>query len=228
MPQTLRLNLAPIGGLIQTQFSGNVLVGADGTAVVDSRDVPTLLGAGATFINAMSRFQPISAARAGTAARIVASAALSNGTFAIANQPDVPRVLAVRVDPGTSAITAGNVVIPYVANDGTTTTDTLALSTAASTVFTLNTSKGVMIVNSVTAAGLVGGASPKIEVTDTNFLAMAVDPGFQGFSVLKANVDGANETIGSVIASAGAISPTTAPNGTHTYGIGYSYNGIDS
>lgn len=216
------------GGIIQTEYSGNVTPGPDNTVTVDTRDVPSMLRLGASYVNQMNRWQPISAARAGSAGRIVASATLANGTLAIANQPDVGRVCNVRVDPSTLAITAGVIALNYTANDGTTQTDTLPLSVALSTLLTQPTSKGVLHLNSAIVTGLVGGATPKVQIDDTNSLALQVDAGFQSFAVTKANVDGADEVIGTVNAAAGSITPTTAPNATHTYGFAYTYLGVST
>jgi len=226
MSRTVQLNASSIGGTIQTSFSGGILVPANGLITVDVRDAPQLLAAGASYVNQYSRRQVFSTAPiAATAGRIVASTTLSNGTLSIANQPDVPRVCGIRVDPGTSAITAGTLTAIYVANDGTTTTDAISLVTAASTVFTTNTSKGVVLASSFVVTGLTGGASPLVQVNNTQIPSVQVDPGFVNFSVVRADVDNASETIGTVTSSAASILPNTAPNGTHTYGFYYNYVG---
>ena len=64
---------------------------------------------------------------------------------------------------------------------------------------------------------------PFIQVDDTNSFSMLVDPGFVDFSIFKANVDGADEGIGTVATAAASIIPSTAPNGTHTYGFAHKY-----
>jgi hypothetical protein len=218
MPSTVQMNAAGLGTVYADW--GTYAVPTNGLITVDSRDVITLLRTGATYINAMTRSATISPApRAGSAGRIVASVALSNGTLSIANQPDVSRQVATRVDPGTTAITAGTLTNIYVANDGTTTTDAVSLAAAASTPVTVSSSKGVVKMTSAIVTGLVGGASPLIQVNDTNSLSVMVDPGFTNFSVLKESVDGADETIGTVATAAASITPTTAPNATHTYGF---------
>lgn len=219
MARTVQVYVGNIGGTILQQALPGVLTPADGIITVDSALVPQLLAAGGQLIYKRSSRQLFGTApRLGTVGRIVASAALSNGTLTIANQPDVPRVLAMRVDPGTSAITAGVLTAIYVANDGTTQTDALSLVTAASTVFTTNLSKGSVQLNSVIVTALAGGASPLREVTDTNALAIQVDPGFVDFSVVAEQDDTTVSTaIGTVSSSAAAITPTGAPNGTHTY-----------
>jgi hypothetical protein len=214
-----------LGGVIQTQFSGNVQAGSDNSITVDTRDAPALLAAGATYINNVVRRAVITPAPVlATAARIVASTALANGTLSIANQPDVPRQLALRVVSGTSPITAGTATLTYVGNDGQSTVDAVSLVAVGTTTTTTNTSKAASLVNSVVVAGLVGGASPLVQVNDTNSLGLPVDPGFVDFAVFQEAVDNANVGIGTVAASAGSIISSTAPNGTHVYSYGYSYS----
>jgi len=210
------------GGVIQGEF-GTYIIGPSGLVTVDSRDVSRLLALGMAYITGRSNYQQVPTPRGATAARIVASVNMANGTLTIANQPDTPRQLAVRVDPSSVAITGGLCTITYPANDGTTQVDALSLATPANTVLTINTSKGAMRVTSAVVSGLAGGATPKIEIADTNFLALPVDQGFANFALLKENVGGADEALGTVNASAAAVSPTTAPNGTNIYGFGYSY-----
>lgn len=218
---TVTMNASAIGGTINTQFSGNIVVPANGTITVDTRDALSLLSAGAYYMNTQSRWSGVSAARAGSAGQIVASAALANGTATIANQPDVGRQLGLRIDPGAGTITAGQTVLSYIGNDGVATLDTVSL--ASSAVFTTNTSKGVLHLTSQITTALAGGSSPKMELTDTNSLALSVDPGFSVFVVNKSNVDGADQAVGTVASAAACITPTTAPNGTHTFGFAYSF-----
>lgn len=218
---TVQLNAAPVGGLLQTGFSGNIVVPANGLITVDVRDVVALLSLGCSYVNARVESAAFGACRLGTAGRIVASTALANGTLTIANQPDVPRQCSIRIDPGAGTITAGSAVMTYTANDGTTTADTVAL--AASAVFTSTSTKGVLVMSSVVVSALAGGSSPKVEVTDTNSLSMTVDVGYQNFAVVKAITNTANDVIGTVATAAASVIPNTAPNGTNTYSFQYSY-----
>lgn len=228
MTGTITLDASAVGGVINAP-SGNIAVPSSGRITVPLTDAAALLAAGCKYVNSPSRFQALSAApRAGSAGRIVASTSFANGTASIANQPDVPRVLALKIDPGTSAITAGNVAITYTANDGTTTTDNVDPRTAASTILTVNTSKGVVLLTSVINTAIAGGATPGYQIDDTNSLSLQVDPGFAGFTVKRANADGANETIGTVNSSAASITPNTTPNATHTYSFYYNYTAPDS
>jgi len=219
---TVKLNVATIGSsVIYTQYSGTVVPASDGTVTVDTRDVKSLLSAGAVYVNARAAGQFVSIPAVGTAAAIVSSVALANGTLTIAAQPDVPRQLGLRVDPGSGTITAGSGVITYVANDGTTTIDTIALSTAA--LFTTNTSKGVCHLTSAVISGLTGGSSPKVQMDTTNYLACMVDTGYTDFLLLKANIDSVDNAGSTVATAAACVSPSTAPNGTHNYSFYYSY-----
>jgi hypothetical protein len=225
---TIQLSAANVGGLLIGP-SGPIQVPANGLITANLNDVSDLLRAGCTYVNNASRYMAFNIAPAvATAGKTVNSTALANGTLSIAAQPDVPRVLGIRIDPGTSALTAGNVAVNYVANDGTTVTDNIAAATAASTYFTTDTSRGAVLVNSVIVTGVAGGASPKVQVDTTNQLAVQVDPGFANFTLLRSNVDGANDTTATAYASAGAYIPGTAPNGTHTFSANYIYNAPNS
>lgn len=220
---TVVMNASTIGGMIQTAFSGNILVPTNGLITVQTQDVPSLLLAGAAYVSSTSTFATVGPCRAGTAGQIVASTSLANGTLSIANQPDVGRVLAARIDPGTTAVTAGVLTMIYRANDGTITTDALSITGGATTAYTVSTTKAVMVSTSNIVTALAGGTTPKIEITDTNALGLTVSPGYAAITVFKENTDGANTTIGTVNSSAAAVTPTTTPNGTHVYGWGYNY-----
>ena len=218
---TVQMSAAGIGGLIRAQ-NGTYPVPPSGLITVDSRDVPSLLAAGAFYTNQMAGMQNIPGApAAATAGRIVASTSLANGTLSIANQPDVPRQVAARVDPGTSAITAGTLTLVYTANTGAAYTDAISLIAAASTPVTTSSALGVAVLTSAIVTGLAGGTSPKIQVNDTNSLSLAVPNGFANFSVTKEMDDGANAAIGTVASSAASITPTATPNGTHTFAFGF-------
>ena len=221
---TVKMNAVAIGGTINLPNTGNVFVPADGIITVDSNDVPFLLRAGATYINTRNKTATLTSPLAATAGRLVASTALSNGTKTIAHQPDVPRQAVLRIDPGTSAITAGNVAMNYIANDGSTVTDNVSLIMPGTTVVSTNTSRGVLNLNSVIVTALAGGASPEMQVNDTNSLSVPVDPGFVDFAMVTEYVDAVPEGQVSVASSAGSFTPSTTPNGTHTYGAFYSYN----
>lgn len=198
---------------------------AYGRITVNTGDIESLLNGGCTYAPNDTRSYYVGAAAAASAALIVASGAMSNGALTIAAQPDVGRQLQAVVNPGTTAISAGVLTLTYTATDGTTQVDSLSLATALSTLLTLTSSKGALHVTSGAVSGLVGGTSPTLEVGTNTVLGLPVAAGFQGVSVLKENVDGADEAVGTVTAGVGLIKPTTAPNGTHTYVFVYSYIG---
>ena len=221
---TVKMNASTIGGTIMLSNTGTVVVPADGIITVDVRDAVDVLRMGGAYLQSMTRSQYVGAPAAGAAGKFVASASFANGTLTVAAQPDVPRLASVRVDPGTTAITSGNVAVTYVGNDGQTITDNISAVTGATTIVSTNTSRGVVHINSVVVTGVTGGASPGVQMDSLNSLAMLVDPGFVDFSALKVTVDNADSGIASVQSSAACITPSTAPNATHTFGLAASYN----
>jgi hypothetical protein len=223
MSVQVRLAAGVIGGTIETQYSGTVSVGSDGTITVDSRDVATLLAAGAQYVSNSTILQSFRAPRGATAGRIVASATLSSGSMTIANQPDSPRQCAMVIYTGTSPITAGNYALNYTANDGTSQTDSGSLVATSGLNVTTTTSKGVLHLSSAVISNLAGGGAGGMQINDTNSLSMVVQPGFVDFTVLKENVDGADETIGTVASTAASVTPTTAPNATHNFDFAASF-----
>lgn len=223
---TVKMNAASVGGTLQLPNTGTVVVPSDGIITVDQRDAIDLLRMGATYIAAQVRSQYVGVPAAGAAGQFVGSTALSNGTLTVAHQPDVPRLASVRVDPGTSAISAGNVAVNYIGNDGQTITDNISAVTAATTIVSTNTSRGVVHINSVVVTGVSGGASPGVQMDSLNSLAVLVDPGFVDFAGLKATVDNADSGIASVQSSAACITPSTAPNATHSFSLVASFNGL--
>lgn len=221
---TVQMNASAIGGTLQLSYSGTVLVPANGIITVDSRDVQALLLDGAKYVSSKATSQYIGIPAAGAVGAFVASTAFSNGTLTIAAQPDVPRLASVRVFPGTSPITSGNVAVNYIGNDGQTITDNFSAIGVASAAVSANTSRGVVHINSVIVTGVTGGVSPGVQMDSLNSLALMVDPGFFGFTADKATVDNADNGIISTQSSAACITPSTAPNGTHTFSIAGSYS----
>lgn len=213
-----------LGGIIQGNF-GTYQAGADGTATVDSRDIPAMLLLGAEFIAKRSQAYTFNAAPLiATGGQIHTSGALANGAVAITNQPDVMRQVAVRIGAGTSALTAGSVAITYVANDGLPQTDTISAIVGASAVATTFLTKGVERITTMVASGIVGGANPFIIMDITATLAVPVDPGAQDFVVRFESTDNTANAPGTAsLATLGAWPPVTAPNSTHTYTAAYSY-----
>ena len=224
---TVQMNISGsgLGGTIEGGF-GTYLADVNGNITVDPRDVPALLTAGCSFLRkASSWWTPGNAPAAAAAAAWHTSGALSNATLAISAQPDVSRQGAVVVNAGTSAITAGNFAFTYLSNDGQAQTDNNSLVTAASGTLTFFTSKGVVHITSMVVTALAGGASPGVQVGSTAMLCVPCDPGAgQTVTFNKTVVDGADEAVGTVSTTTlGGITPTTAPNATHTYAFAYTY-----
>ncbi len=215
---TVKMNATSIGGNIPNlNYTGAVNVPTDGIITVDSRDAPALLARGATYLSPLVRRSTFTSPVAAPAGRVVASTALSNGSKAVANQPDVPRQGVLRIDPGTLAITAGTVSIPYVANDGTSVTDVVSAVMPGTTVVSTLTSKGILTLSPIVVAGIVGGASPLVQLNDTNSLSVLVDPGFVDFTMLQELAGSTVEGQVAVASSAASFTPSTTPNGTVTY-----------
>lgn len=211
------------GGLLQGNY-GTYTAAADGTFTVDTRDAPSMLALGMTYINKVVSMHGLLIAPAAAAVgHIVASGALSNGTVAVSAQPDVGRPVTVEVGTGTAAISAGTAVISYVGNDGQTDTDTFSLACAASTAVTQFLSRGALTISSITISGVTGGTSPWFRMSTTAAVSLPVTPGAVDFSVLKEYDAGATIAVGALSPILGSITPTTAPNGTVSYGFVYTY-----
>jgi hypothetical protein len=213
------LDATQIGGtIIPGGAEARKIVGSTGVISVKGIDAPSYLQAGAKFIQQRTMNQTLVAApRAASAGRVVTSTTLANGTLSIANQPDVPRQLVLVVDPGAAAITAGNAALTYVANDGLTTVDNVSVVTPTSTIKSVTTSKGVISLTSVIVTAVAGGSTPGVQVNDTNSLSMEVSPYFSSFTLRRAYADGAVNGTTAVASSAASYTPSTTPNGTHTY-----------
>jgi hypothetical protein len=88
----------------------------------------------------------------------------------------------------------------------------------------VTTSKGIVSLTSVIATGLAGGASPKIQLNDSNSLSMSVPPSLSSFAMVRGYADGVVDGTTAVASSAASYTPSTTPNGTHTYSAMFSGN----
>lgn len=226
MALSVTVDATPIGGtIIQGGSAPNIPVPANGRVTTSTRVAAQLVAAGANYLGTQLRSQNLQAPPvAATAGRIVASTALANGTLSIANQPDIPRQAVVVVDPGTSAITAGVLALAYLGNDGVNRTESISLVGPGTTIMSTTTSRGLQTVASAIVTALAGGASPKVQVNDTNALALAVDPNFAALTINRQYGDGVATSGGTLQSTAAVFTPTLTPNGTHTYGFNFSYN----
>jgi hypothetical protein len=216
--------LAQAGGFSGPN-TGTVAAGSDGTFTIDVRDVPFAYGAGYVPARTDHRFYttPVAVAAA-SAGLLFASAALSNGTKAIAANVDVMREVKAVVLPGTTAITAGTLTLTYDANDGTAAqVDALDLTTALSTTKTLAASKGVMRMRSQIVTGLTGGTSPTFYIGTTAAIAVPVSPGAQNAAIVSEFLDSAIVTVANAgtLSTAGIYAPNSAPNATLKFGVSY-------
>ncbi len=220
---TVQLAGNGFGGLVQGNY-GAYRAAADGTFTVDTRDAPSMLALGMSYVNkAVSMHGLLIAPAAATLGHVVASGALSDGAMAIAAQTDVPRQVTVEVGAGTLAVTAGTATVTYIGNDSQTDTDTFSLACPANGSTTQFLSRGALVINSVELAGVVGGAAPWFRMSTTATLALPISPGGADFDVIREYDAGATIAVGALASTLGGITPTTAPNGTVTYGFVYSF-----
>lgn len=154
---------------------------------------------------------------------IVADAACANGACALAGQPQYPCKLSLRVTIAVNPITAGVATIVSVGSSGEAITEVVSLITAVTA--TIPTLKAHGKITSITVSGLVGGggAGDNLSVGQSSALGLPAAQDATSFAVHKANLDNADEAVGTVDAVAGTIIPTTAPNAARDYTIFYSY-----
>jgi hypothetical protein len=212
-----------VGGLV-TGGAGIYAQNTDGSFTVNQGDVVALLAAGFTYVAQQEdNYNTPVAPLAATVGKIVGSLALSNGTVAVTAQPDVLRPVTVEVGAGTTAITAGQVAVTYLGNDGLSTTETYSLACAASASTTQLMSRGVSLISSIVVSGLVGGASPFFRMSTTSAISVPVSQRATDFGVSREYDAGATIAVGTLSSALGSITPTTAPNGTVTYSFIYYY-----
>lgn len=225
---TVQLAGNGFGGIIQGNF-GTYQAASDGSFTVDTRDAPAMLSQGMTYVSVVTATMstPLAPAVA-TVGAIVASTALSNGTLALTANPDVPRPVNVEVGTGTLAITAGNVLVNYIGNDGVAGVDTLSAVCALSTAVTQALSRGVVTITGISIAGVVGGVSPWIRLSTTAAISVPVGKGAIDTAFLREYDSGATAALGTVATALASIAPTNAPNGTRTYTFLYSYVNPDA
>lgn len=188
-------------------------------------DIGSLVRNGCVYaIPGVNFYQLPAAPAAASVAAYVASVALANGTLTLAAQPDVMRQVQIVVGAGTAAISAGVLALTYFASDGTSTVDPLPLATAASGTTTLMSSKGVMKLTTAIVTGLAGGASPYIFAGSNGNLALPLPLVSTSAVIGKETNTGSDVAVGSV-SPGGVWTPHAAPNGTITFGAGFSWAG---
>src|ERR1019366_1703471 len=139
---------------------GTYTPNSDGTYTVDSRDVTTMLGIGWNYLSAatVNNSYPAVPAAAAVGA-IIASASLTNGAVSVTQPIDI-RPVQVVIGNGSPGITAGQLAITYIGNDGQTTTDTISAVMTYNTSTTTYLSKGVAHITTAVISALAGGGSP--------------------------------------------------------------------
>lgn len=170
----------------------------------------------------------------------VAAVTPSNVALTIAAQPPHSRKLQVRLalgTPGTTNITAGNLALVGLDQDGLAASETISLVTAASV--TLKTAHAYSSLTSATVSGYTAsgsGTGNTIGMGPSNDFGMPTGPGVTNFAIIKATkvtkVLGTSNTAADDVAStatidaaARTIAPTTNPaaNGLVDFEFTYSY-----
>ena len=99
--------IAPAGAF-QGPNSGSVSENSDGTFSIDPRDTLSAFGADYVPARTDNRYYTASAPAAANVNLCFSSAALANGTLAVAANVDVMRQVSAIIIPGAAAITSGD------------------------------------------------------------------------------------------------------------------------
>jgi hypothetical protein len=144
----------------------------------------------------------------------------SNVALTLALQPDVARKLQVRVVTGS---TAGTLTLVGVGASGQAVTQAIDISTSGGTR-TVITNDAYATLTSATISGGSGFAGTVgIGLGAALGLPVNKSPVATAFAVYKAQVNGLDEAVGTVDATAGTIIPTTAPDAAHSYAFWYNF-----
>jgi hypothetical protein len=228
---------APAGTFATVQLGppyGNVTLAADGSVVVDSSQVATLLKAGFRFLTGSSdiAFFGLPGSNASDVTSIVAAVLPVSGTaFTIALQPAYACKLQVK-NTQSGAVAGLNVVLVGTDGRGNTITETLAVNGASTATFT--TANAYAKITSITPVGTVTNVTT-IGVGQSNALALPLSPTFTDLVVFKETLSTGlatgdlstpvDETVGTVDTVAGTWIPSSAPNGTtKSYYVYYTWN----
>ena len=144
----------------------------------------------------------------------------SNVALTLALQPDVARKLQVHIVTGS---TAGTLTLVGVDQNGNAATQAIDISTGIGTR-TVVTDKAYATLTSATISGGSGFAGTVgIGLASALGLPVNKSPAATAFAVYKSQVNGLDETVGTVDATAGTIIPTTAPDGSHSFAFWYNF-----
>lgn len=155
----------------------------------------------------------------------------ADGAQIIAAQPDFPRKLQVRIVDADESILTGTIDLVGVGARGQAVTQSIPLTGGTQTVITTDAYATITSATVAALTGTVTGDTVGIGVGTALGLPAPKTPIPGTFAVYKANVGNANETIGTVDATAGTIIPTSAPNATRVYDFWFNYTytpGIDA
>lgn len=151
---------------------------------------------------------------------VVAAVLPSNVALTLALQPDVARKLQVRVVTGS---TAGTLTLVGVDQNGNAATQAIDISTSGGTR-TVITDKAYATLTSATISGGSGFAGTVgIGLGAALGLPTNKTPTATAFAVYKSQVNGLDETVGTVDATAMTIIPTTAPDAAHSFAFWYNF-----
>jgi hypothetical protein len=149
---------------------------------------------------------------------------VADGALTIAAQPVVPCKVQVRIVDGDSSISAGTVALNGVGPSGEALPEQVIPLTGGTQTVVSDLAYATI---SATVAGVAGAAAgDTISIGASAHLGLPRDhtPLGGALTVYKASADDADEAIGTVDSTAGTISPTTAPNGTHDYDFWYRWS----
>jgi hypothetical protein len=120
-------------------------------------------------------------------------------------------------------ITVGTLTLTGINPSGQVVSEVISL--VQPTTITIQTANAYAHLTSGVVSALTGGGDGTLGIGVSAQLGLPLPVNFSGLNVYKANVDNANEAVGTVDTVAGTISPTTAPNATHNYDFYYLANG---
>jgi len=230
---------AGIGGLVQGSSGVSYTTASDGTiSNVLSGDVISLLRAGWRLFSQDVKRCFISSPLPADLISTVAAVTPSNVALTIAAQPPQPRKLQIRIVIGTTtttAITAGNLALVGVDQDGNVVSENISLIANASV--TLKSANAYASLTSATVSGYVAsgsGTGNTVGLGPSNDFGLPGAAGVIDFAVVKSTkitkVLGTSNIAADDVASTGTVdavartfAPTTAPaaNGLVDYEFSY-------
>ena len=144
----------------------------------------------------------------------------SNVALTLLLQPDVARKLQVRIITGS---TAGTLTLVGVDQNGNAATQAIDIAVGAGTR-TVVTDKAYATLTSATISGGSGFAgSVSIGLGAALGIPTNKTPAATAFAVYKEQVNGLDETVGTVDATAMTVAPTTAADGAHSFAFWYNF-----